>query len=252
MADDTYFEIKDALINKVMLVLGIAAIPIIAISLLRILAMGWQSFFYIHILSVPAVILFAMYRKSISLYIKVFYLIAILFIISIFGFLNLSLSGGGIPFMILSIFVAVTFLDRKTAIWFYFLSVVIVAIIGLCFVKGIVEPKINISTYHSYITSWIASLATFSIVIGLVILLAGSIGQLLNAKLSELRKTNDELQQALKEIKTLQGILPICSYCKKIRDDKGSWNQLETYIHHHSEAQFSHGICPECAKEKEV
>jgi CheY-like chemotaxis protein len=57
-----------------------------------------------------------------------------------------------------------------------------------------------------------------------------------------------ELEDALAEIKTLRGILPICSSCKKIRDDEGYWNQLEAYIQEHSEAVFSHGLCPECAK----
>lgn len=56
------------------------------------------------------------------------------------------------------------------------------------------------------------------------------------------------LQTALKEINTLRGIIPICSYCKKIRDEGGSWNQLEKYISAHSDALFSHGICPECYK----
>ncbi len=64
----------------------------------------------------------------------------------------------------------------------------------------------------------------------------------------ELHKTNDDLNKALLEVKTLSGMLPICSYCKKIRDDKGYWNQLESYIHEHSDAQFSHGICPECTR----
>jgi hypothetical protein len=54
-------------------------------------------------------------------------------------------------------------------------------------------------------------------------------------------------QDALDKIKTLRGIIPICASCKKIRDDKGYWNQLERYIDEHSEAHFSHGICPECA-----
>jgi PAS domain S-box-containing protein len=58
----------------------------------------------------------------------------------------------------------------------------------------------------------------------------------------------DALQKALSEVKTLRGFLPICSYCKKIRDDKGYWSQIESYIHKHSDAEFSHGICPECAK----
>ena len=57
-----------------------------------------------------------------------------------------------------------------------------------------------------------------------------------------------ELQKALKKVKTLSGFLPICASCKKIRDDQGYWNQIEAYISEHSEAEFSHGICPECAK----
>ncbi|UCD82356.1 MAG: HAMP domain-containing protein, partial [Desulfobacterales bacterium] len=57
-----------------------------------------------------------------------------------------------------------------------------------------------------------------------------------------------ELQMSLKKVKMLSGLLPICAACKKIRDDKGYWNQIESYIRSHSEAEFSHGICPECAK----
>ena len=57
-----------------------------------------------------------------------------------------------------------------------------------------------------------------------------------------------KLQDALNKIKTLRGIIPICASCKKIRDDKGYWNQLESYIREHSEAVFSHGICPECTE----
>jgi PAS domain S-box-containing protein len=57
-----------------------------------------------------------------------------------------------------------------------------------------------------------------------------------------------ELQEALAKIKTLTGLLPICSSCKKIRNDKGCWEQMETYIMNHTEADFSHGICPECAE----
>jgi len=57
-----------------------------------------------------------------------------------------------------------------------------------------------------------------------------------------------ELQKAMSRIKVLSGLLPICSSCKKIRNDKGYWDQLEACISKHSEAHFSHSICPECAK----
>jgi phosphoserine phosphatase RsbU/P len=58
----------------------------------------------------------------------------------------------------------------------------------------------------------------------------------------------EELRKAISEIKTLRGMLPICARCKKIRDDKGYWNQIEVYIHNHTDAEFSHGLCPDCIK----
>ena len=57
-----------------------------------------------------------------------------------------------------------------------------------------------------------------------------------------------DLQKALAEVKTLSGMLPICASCKRIRDDQGYWQQIDSYITAHSETQFSHGVCPECAK----
>ena len=64
----------------------------------------------------------------------------------------------------------------------------------------------------------------------------------------EREKLIADLQEALTRIKTLSGLLPICASCKKIRDDKGYWNQIETYIGQHSDANFSHSICPSCVK----
>ncbi|MBF0526198.1 MAG: response regulator [Deltaproteobacteria bacterium] len=64
----------------------------------------------------------------------------------------------------------------------------------------------------------------------------------------ERQKLLQDLKEALTSVKILRGLLPICAHCKKIRDDKGYWNQIESYIRTHSEANFSHGICPECVK----
>ncbi len=64
----------------------------------------------------------------------------------------------------------------------------------------------------------------------------------------KIRRLIGELRNALGNVKKLGGMLPICANCKKIRDDRGYWNKIEKYIHEHSEATFTHGICPECEK----
>ena len=68
----------------------------------------------------------------------------------------------------------------------------------------------------------------------------------LKERAAELEKANRDLQQALDNIRTLKGLVPICSHCKSIRNDRGFWEKLENYVSRHSEAEFSHGICTDC------
>jgi PleD family two-component response regulator len=65
----------------------------------------------------------------------------------------------------------------------------------------------------------------------------------------ELEQRVADLEEALSQVRTLKGLLPICARCKAIRDDKGYWQKVETYVMAHSEAEFSHGLCPQCARE---
>ncbi len=88
---------------------------------------------------------------------------------------------------------------------------------------------------------------------GSVIMLAGvvlirPIFAFLKSAEQEQRTLVTKLKEAMANIKTLKGLLPMCAWCKKIRNDKGYWEQLDVYIREHSEADFTHGICPECLK----
>ncbi len=74
------------------------------------------------------------------------------------------------------------------------------------------------------------------------------VGRRMIALQEELAYKIDELGTAMEKIKTLQGVVPICSNCKKIRDDQGYWNQVEVYMRKHTEAELSHHICPDCEK----
>jgi GAF domain-containing protein len=82
-------------------------------------------------------------------------------------------------------------------------------------------------------------------------LFGAAIGYLFSRKRAEEERERVivELQDALARINTLHGLIPICASCKKIRDDQGYWNQIEQYIGEHSDAEFSHSVCPTCAKE---
>jgi hypothetical protein len=65
---------------------------------------------------------------------------------------------------------------------------------------------------------------------------------------SERERLIRELQKALADVRTLRGLIPICAWCKRIRNDHGYWEQLESYIKKHSDADFTHGMCPDCAR----
>lgn len=64
---------------------------------------------------------------------------------------------------------------------------------------------------------------------------------------TELRDLNHELQEAIDQVKTLRGLLPICAWCKDVRDDEGYWKRIEDYLHEHSQAELTHSICPKCS-----
>jgi hypothetical protein len=107
---------------------------------------------------------------------------------------------------------------------------------------------------HSLLARVHASMAILSVLLlGTVLLIARKANRsFIEQEKAEAEKQIliTELQNALEEVKTLRGIIPICSYCKQIRDDKGMWKGLETYIHEHSDAQFSHSLCPACYAEQ--
>lgn len=85
-----------------------------------------------------------------------------------------------------------------------------------------------------------------AVVFGSVSLLVASLERQRRQAIWSVEDANRELIASLDEIKILRGILPICSYCKRIRTEDDTWDQMETYIHEHSEADFSHTVCPDC------
>jgi hypothetical protein len=97
---------------------------------------------------------------------------------------------------------------------------------------------------YFYQTAWFYGICGIVFVAAIFLVYRGRVALLLQRE-KELKKRVDE---SIAQIKILGGLIPICANCKKIRDDKGYWNQLEKYLKEHSEAEFTHGICPECSE----
>lgn len=121
------------------------------------------------------------------------------------------------------------------------------------------KPPLLIVRYAKYALAFVCLLIMISLIMGIRLLVV----RRRNKRLVEMTKELDckvkertrqlemektKLEETLTQVKTLQGLLPICASCKNIRDDKGYWNQIEGYISKHTDAVFSHGICPDCAK----
>ncbi len=116
--------------------------------------------------------------------------------------------------------------------------------------NGAFEVYVNVTEQMQRLKAlfW-RSYIIFSLVICILLILIVVFSLRMDKAAKERENIILELQDALAEVTKLRGIIPICASCKKVRDDKGYWNQIESYVRDHSEADFSHSICPECAKE---
>ena len=130
---------------------------------------------------------------------------------------------------------------REGVAWaLFFLACLGIPMMTPALVDGHIYSKITVSRF--FITFPIVTILCFGLESSRDIF-----GRLLDEKNELLLREKEQLEQALKEIKTLSGMIPICANCKNIRNDEGFWEQVETYVRKRSSAEFSHGICPECA-----
>jgi len=132
------------------------------------------------------------------------------------------------------------------ALFGYFIFHPIIHIISAFHFSGKHSPTANLD--HEILKAFSISMLPWSLAFMILSALLGMFWGKIKQTDKEKSEAIVKLNKALQEVKTLSGFLPICASCKKIRDDKGYWNQIEAYISEHSEAKFSHGVCPECAQ----
>ena len=247
--------LRDRLIDKVLIVSTIVIILALASAQLRSLDIGWTYRDILQILVSGFLIALTLARHRISVHHKAILLIILFSLGAIPGVFTLGMLAGTIfTLPAAAVIVAVFYSPRAT--WVYIaLALLFCCFVGIRFCAGVATltfsaDRLIANYFHWFV--YIVCIGVFFVVAAVTInnyrgtmkILMDKIG----AQRDELEKKNEELTNALNNVKILSGLLPICAYCKKIRDDKGYWNQLEAYIRDHSEAEFSHSVCDECAK----
>ena len=260
MMDDTFFDsenyLNNQLINKILVVAAITiGIALIAAEL-RVLKIGWSYRDVIQIVIVSIIAILAGFRNKLPFQSKVISLTILLSIGGFSGVYTLGMLGGTILIFPTTCVIVAVFYTKLLIRIYIGISIIFLIFVAarFCSVKSIIPFDVNflLSSPQHWVV-YISCMATFFMVASVAIqnyrkkmeILIGKI----RSQSDELAKSNESLLTALGNIKTLSGLLPICASCKKIRDDKGYWNQLESYIKEHSDAVFSHGICPDCAKQ---
>jgi len=246
-------------ISVLLLLLVAIALPI---SLSRIPQTGLHPNHFTHIFISLLILLIFLTRKRLSDGWISFSILFLFSVLSISGFIQYGLASAGFYFAAAAIFITSMTMGLRAGIICAVLYGLAISVIAYLWIAGFLVFPGQVDRYIVLPTVWatlgIAFLITTCILYSSAAVFYKSLSELVDTidsqrlkieeRTAELARTNRELEEALRDIKTLSGLLPICSNCKKVRDDSGYWQQLDHYLQSHSQAKFTHSFCPDCIK----
>ncbi|MFC1592200.1 hypothetical protein ACFL43_06720 [Thermodesulfobacteriota bacterium] len=247
---DTAFDpIQDSLADIALIAFSFVLIPVLALLLIRVRTYGWQPLNYFQIMALLLIWGMAALNRKIAVSVKSIFLIIIFFLLGCGAFLTWGLSGFGLPLLFIGMIFSTIFYGIKVGVMTNVAGTVFILLTGIGVKNGYVHYNVDLGTYTYNFYNWLTIGFGYFFITMIPIVVLDRLYRILVSKVHEAEDTTKELQHALAKVKTLSGLLPICSNCKQIRDDQGYWNKIEIYIKDHSDADFTHSICPECAKE---
>ena len=175
---------------------------------------------------------------------------------ALFGVFSFGLLGSAWWWLFLAGMLAGNFYSRRIELYHHAFGILIMAIAGYGFASGKINLDFDANEYIAHPASWLTLLCGPVLLTILVFHAVRTNADSIRVLLDEIDQNRKEkaelaqrLEQSMAEIKTLHGFIPICAHCKKIRDDKGYWDNVEAYVQAHSNAQFTHLLCPPCGEE---
>ena len=237
-------------VNNLYQFLGIVIIPVVTFSVLRVFNTGWLPVYGLHLILMTVILGLSYNRNMINYKVKVLVLIIMAYIAAVMSMVQFSVGSFSLGYFMLIILFARILLDKKTTILLFALSLITLVTIATLTIQGIIIPSIDPENYYREQLSWLNSLVTFVLLMSMIAFILTSVGNILLNKSQEIKHANEKLEQAIDDIQILRGIIPICTQCKKIRDDSGYWQHLEVYLRNQENLRFTHGLCEECLEEQ--
>ena len=248
------------LLENASLVLFVLAVVGLPLSLSRIHQTGLHFNHFTHIGATIIILVVFFSRKRMPENLLVFSILLIFSGLSVSALLQYGIASAGFYFSAASIFIAGIALGLWGGIICAGLNLVALFIVARMWMSGYLSFPGDVREFVLQPTVWATLGITFIITTSVFFisasgLLSGLRKQMdtisnqkkkLEERSAQLTQSNQELTEALAKVKTLSGLLPICSNCKKIRDDKGYWQQVEQFVQDHSRAEFTHSLCPDC------
>ena len=231
-------------------------------SLLRIPHTGLHFNHLVHMALALVILVMFFLRKRLSNRALVVYILAVFAVLSISSLLQYGLVSAGLYFASICMFVAGVTLGLRGGILAALFFAALEAVIAYLWMSGQLVFPGDVGQYILLPSVWITMGGAFFIITAVFYISASGFvhslrelvdtidrqKQEIQARTTELGLANRKLKEAMGKIKTLDGLLPICANCKKIRDDKGYWQQVEQYVRNHTQAEFTHGLCPDCTQ----
>ncbi len=246
-------QIGDTLINNILIVSAVFSIIALASAQIRAFEIGWEVRDVLQFAVVGGIAALTLLRQKLATSHKAIFLILLFSIGGLSGFHSLGMLAGTVFIFPTAVVVISIFYSIKKTLFYIAIILILCSLIAVKFctrIDGATSATVMLMGSGFHWLVYIICISFFFAVSSVTIHNYRSAMKHLIAEIScqrdKLAITNQDLVNASKNVKILSGLLPICSSCKNIRDDKGYWNQLECYIKDNSEAEFSHGLCDKC------
>lgn len=239
-------HITTPVLNKLCFTLGIFFSFLTLTYLLSALVTGWSLSHYWAMLLLLLSTSQSIFTKSLPYTCKAFLLVGLFFLAGIIGFRLDTLYSFSISMFITSLVLANTFLGTKTSIFFMLLTSISIGIYGWLYTHYSLEPWNDISNIFMSPEHWLVSIIVLVLMLGIMLSIIDSIRLLVEKKMQEINKVNQELVNTYKEIQAIREIIPVCAKCKNIRGDKGFWIDVSKFLSDYPGIEIRESLCPEC------